>query len=171
MHFSFVLGSETIVCMQTIIGDMTITDMTNTDMTITDMTNTDMTNTDMTIIDMTNRDMTITGTERCFQLLAFMLIPMLQRPKNSFEVYSASDNYDARIPSVARQLRVQPMAIELPPSQVSGSLPGAPPRVMCVLIYRYRYIHVHTYNIYGYIYMYIYIYIYMCVCIYICTYI
>jgi len=92
-----------------------------------------------------------TGTERCFQLLAFMLIPMLQKPKNSFEVYSASDNYDARIPSVARQLRVQPMAIELPQSQVSGSLPGAPPPVMCVLMYRYRYIHVHTYNIYEYI--------------------
>mmetsp|Transcript_73168 Transcript_73168/g.107373 ORF Transcript_73168/g.107373 Transcript_73168/m.107373 type:complete len:330 (-) Transcript_73168:574-1563(-) len=75
------------------------------------------------------RSKTLYGTERCFQLLAFMLIPMLQKPKNSFEVYSASDNYDARIPSVARQLRVQPMAIELPQSQVSGSLPGAPPPV------------------------------------------
>jgi hypothetical protein len=68
--------------------------------------------------------------ERCIQLLAFLVIPMLQRPKNSYEVYSGSDiNYDARIPSVARQLRVQPMAIELPHAQAGGSLPGALPPV------------------------------------------
>jgi hypothetical protein len=67
---------------------------------------------------------TLFGIERCVQLLAFFMIPMMQKPKNSYEVYATTDNlYDARIPSVARQLRVQPMAIELPRGQQAGTLP------------------------------------------------
>jgi hypothetical protein len=67
---------------------------------------------------------TLFGIERCVQLLAFFMIPMMQKPKNSYEVYATTDNlYDARIPSVARQLRVQPMAIELPRGQQAGNLP------------------------------------------------
>jgi len=70
------------------------------------------------------------GTEHCFQLLAFLLFPCLQKPKTAFEVYGTTEgNYDARIPSIARQQRVQPAGIELPQAQVSGMLPGGLPPV------------------------------------------
>ena len=81
------------------------------------------------LVDPHVRAVVLFGFERVIQVLAFMLIPMLQRPKNSFEVYGATENYDARIPSINRQLRVQPMAIELPRSQGAGSLSGMPPPV------------------------------------------
>ena len=75
------------------------------------------------------RAVVLFGFERIVQVLAFLSIPMLQRPKNSFDVYGATDLHDARIPSVSRQLRVQAMAIELPRSQGAGDLSGMPPPV------------------------------------------
>ena len=80
------------------------------------------------LVDPHVRAVVLFGFERVIQVLAFMLIPMLQRPKNSFEVYGATENYDARIPSINRQLRVQPMAIELPRSQGAQLVGDAPAR-------------------------------------------
>ena len=49
---------------------------------------------------------------------------MMQKPKNSYEVYAVSDHlYDARIPSINRQLRVQvppPFSLLPPPSTRNG---------------------------------------------------
>jgi len=80
------------------------------------------------------------GCEHCFQLLSFLLVPCLSKPKTALEIYAADNNYGARIPSVARQLRVQPglsadivhggaAGIRLPQAQVAGSLPGGLPPV------------------------------------------
>ncbi len=41
------------------------------------------------------------------QLFAFSIIPFLSRPKNAFEIYNADNNFESRIPSLARQMRVQ----------------------------------------------------------------
>ncbi len=41
------------------------------------------------------------------QMLAFFLIPALSKPNNAYEIYSVDNNYDNRIPSLARQQRVR----------------------------------------------------------------
>lgn len=93
------------------------------------------------IVDPWYRTKVLFGCEHGFQLLAFLLIPSLSKPKTALEIYAASNNYDARIPSIARQMRVQPgvtaevvnivggSRISLPQAQVAGSLPGGLPPV------------------------------------------
>mmetsp|Transcript_8380 Transcript_8380/g.20834 ORF Transcript_8380/g.20834 Transcript_8380/m.20834 type:complete len:200 (-) Transcript_8380:119-718(-) len=63
------------------------------------------------------------GLQWSVQMISFFLIPALSKPKNSYEIYNADNNYDARIPSLARQQRVQPMSLELPSAQVGGLPP------------------------------------------------
>lgn len=73
------------------------------------------------------------GLERCIQLSAFLLLPILSQPKRTFETYSVSDNYDARIPARQAQQRVIPMhqrgILQIPRQQLSGQLPGGLPPV------------------------------------------
>jgi hypothetical protein len=68
-----------------------------------------------------------TGLQWTVQLIAFLLIPALSGGEAARDVYSVEGNYDARIPSLARQQRVQPTA--LPAAHQAGSVPGRLPPV------------------------------------------